>query len=64
MLSEKYFYLMMFLYQQIIPLKYINNVFNGYDYKNIYELLESDNMIHRIIDTIETGKLKSFVSLD
>ena len=53
-LAKKYFYLMMFEYQQKMPMTFTDKgVFNGYGYKNFEELRnDSNSPINRILDRI------------
>lgn len=55
-LAKKYFYLMMFEYQQKMPMTFTDKgVFNGYGYKNFEELRnDSNSPINRIIDRISS----------
>lgn len=59
-LARKYFYMMMFLYQQKLPTKYANGVFEGYSVSTINELKDSERIV-QIADQIASGDLEDFV---
>lgn len=62
-LARKYFYMMMFLYQKTVPLKFERNIFNGYSYKDFNSLPDLDN-VQKIIGTLKTKNLKDFIFWD
>jgi len=55
-LAKKYFYIMMFEYQHLMPLDFDQRgVFKGYSYSNFQELLADENAaIHQIVNRITT----------
>lgn len=64
-LAKKYFYLMMFEYQQKMPMDFdTRNLFNGYGYSDFQQLLEDEGApIHKIINRITSGTLfKDFIN--
>lgn len=59
-LADKYFYMMMFLYQKDIPVNYKNGLFDGYTFKKPSNLPATDNII-RIIKSLGQSDLKDFI---
>ncbi len=59
-LADKYFYMMMFLYQQEMPVQYWNGRFNGYSYRH-FNNIPDDNPIVRITKQISKGNCADFV---
>ena len=62
-LSRKYFYMMMFLYQKKVPLKFEKNTFNGYAYKDVNSIPESD-ILRKIIGTLKDNKHRDLIFWD
>lgn len=62
-LADKYFYMMMFLYQKDIPVNYKNGLFDGYSFKKPSDLPATDNIM-RIIKSLEQPGLKDFIFWD
>lgn len=63
-LAKKYFYLMMFEYQQKMPMTFTEKgVFNGYGYQNFDALCnDADSQINRIVERISNTKtFKDFI---
>lgn len=61
-LARKYYYIMMFLYQKKLPLKFVRNVFNGYCSESFLAITE-DSFADHILDSIEK-KSPDFVVWD
>lgn len=59
-LAEKYFYIMMFLYQQKVPVEYVNGAFNKYSYSDI-EKLSRDKVIMNILNKIKEKNNQDFI---
>jgi hypothetical protein len=57
-LARKYFYIMMFLYQCKIPVKYVNGVFDGYQFDSLDSII-NDPSIKNIMNTINNIDSKS-----
>ena len=60
-LAEKYFFIMMFKYQQQLPMKYNNVNFSNYTYSSIEDIPKSNN-IYKIIENIKNDKKNDFVN--
>ena len=59
-LAEKYFYIMMFKYQQELPMKYNDVNFSNYTYTSIEDVPRVNN-IYKIIENIKLNKTIDFV---
>jgi len=59
-LSEKYFYMMMFKYQQNIPLEYEKGVFRKYTYKTINSIPPNHN-IYKIVNKMLDNERNDFI---
>ena len=62
--ARKYFFMMMFLYQQKIPLKYESNEFISYNYKSFMDLYFEDTVMKKIIDCVFDSNSGHFVNWD
>ncbi len=62
-LSKKYFYMMMFEYQKIMPLVIKNNMFDGYSAEGIEELSDTVELV-RIIKSLSDKQTKDFIFWD
>jgi hypothetical protein len=62
-LARKYFYMMMFLYQKKMPLKFDKNIFNGYTYKN-FNSIPQNNEIEKIIKLLNNKEIDDFIFWD
>jgi len=60
-LADKYFYMMMFLYQKRIPVRYKGVEFDGYEYSTMEELVQQDEVMKFLIDDLESDKRESFL---
>ena len=62
-LAQKYFYMMMFLYQKDIPVKFKNGKFDGYTFKKPADIPQTENII-RIIKSLDSPNLQDFIFWD
>ena len=62
-LAEKYFYMMMFLYQKEIPIHYNKGVFEKYGYKQ-FDDIPDDDILFQLIEKIKSGKTDDFIFWD
>lgn len=51
-LARKYFFMMMFLYQHKLPIKYRNNEFEVYEYASFKDLFDQNVVVRRLVDRI------------
>jgi hypothetical protein len=61
-ISYKYFYMMMFLYQQVLPVEYENNTFSKYSYSSFDELIAKDKSINLLLQVIENKDKSHFIA--
>jgi hypothetical protein len=59
-LAKKYFYMMMFLYQKHLPVRYENDVFQGYSAASFGELSETEPLL-QVISGLTDGHSDDFV---
>ncbi len=59
-LARKYFYMMMFLYQKPIPIKFCENYFEEYTVKNLNEL-SYEEPLYQVIRFLEKDNVKDFI---
>ncbi len=59
-LAKKYFYMMMFEYQKIMPLQIKNNIFNGYKTAHIEELSDKEELVMIVKELSNTAR-KDFI---
>lgn len=62
-LANKYFYMMMFLYQQKMPVQNWKGRFNGYAYKKFSDIPDDEPLV-RIVKKISNGNCPDFVFWD
>ncbi|HUZ60635.1 MAG TPA: hypothetical protein VMU83_17820 [Hanamia sp.] len=62
-LARKYFYMMMFLYQKKVPLKFKRNIFNGYEYKDFNSVSACEG-VKKIIGALKNKNLHDFIFWD
>ena len=60
-LAKKYFYIMMFIYQKKVPVKYIENSFDGYSYDNFETLMKKNESFKDIISAINRNNPKELM---
>jgi len=63
MLSKKYFYMMMFLYQKPMPMQIQEGVFNGYTASSFNELEQTEEIV-KVIKALDKKDLQDFVFWD
>ncbi|MFD0763856.1 hypothetical protein ACFQZI_03280 [Mucilaginibacter lutimaris] len=62
-LAQKYFYMMMFLYQKNIPVKFKHGKFNGYTFNNLKSINQTDSIV-QIIKSLDNPNLQDFIFWD
>jgi len=62
-LARKYFYMMMFLYQKKVPLKFERSIFNGYEYKDFNSISACEG-VRKIIGKLKNENLHDFIFWD
>lgn len=60
-LARKYFFMMMFLYQHKLPLKYGDSEFEAYEYTSFKELFDQNEVVKRLVDRILDPSSKHLV---
>lgn len=61
-LARKYFYMMMFLYQHKLPLRYKNNEFDVFEHVSFNELFEQNNKVRELVDCMLDSSSKHFIT--
>lgn len=61
-LARKYFFMMMFLYQHKLPMKYGNNEFEAYEYASFKELFDQNEVVRRLVDRILNPNSKHLIT--
>lgn len=61
-LARKYFFMMMFLYQHKLPMKYRNNEFEAYEYNSFKDLFDQNEVAKRLVDCMLDPSSTHFIN--